>query len=256
MPTAETRPEAGNGGGWGGKTGLPQFLGICQARVMQRLGDVIRALRTELSEALGPGSALPGNCRWVGQHIEVELGFAVVTDPEFRERCEFVVVAREGAAQHLKLVLEPGAGMEDLGTEPTQRGQAGAQPRAKEAGVAGIGLAEGPALAVAELSPVFGAPGFDSSARATVFREALAALSPEEAAQALAQLGSAEATGSVEVDRARHFIRRVIQSGGGDVGEGVATLQRWAAKLGLDGLVNLVREAWAEQAEWLRRSAE
>lgn len=106
---------------------------------------------------------------------------------------------------------------------------------------------------ISALSQVFGAPGFDSSARATVFREALEGLSREQALAALAAAAASPAASRPEPMRtAAHRLRGVIQSGpsktlerGGGILRDVLTCHP------LELVLRVAEAEWKTQEKWL-----
>lgn len=106
---------------------------------------------------------------------------------------------------------------------------------------------------VQALGQVFGVPGFDSSARATVFREALDGLSPEQARAAVDSLGDETAVpADGAAKRARHLIRNVIRSGPlRSFEQGAAILAKLFRQYSVESIVRLVHAKWKTQEEWI-----
>lgn len=106
------------------------------------------------------------------------------------------------------------------------------------------------------LSKVFGPPGFDSSARSTVFCETLADLSEEEVLTVIASLDDAPRPGLVPVIKhARHLLTGILRSGplrsaraGGEL------LAEMFLEFETGSLVRLIRETWKTQEHWLGNS--
>lgn len=103
------------------------------------------------------------------------------------------------------------------------------------------------------LAQVFGAPGFDSSARATVFRETLAGMTPAEAGAVMAALTMPLAGIADERTRqAVHILRGVILSGPAkQVERGAAALRDVLARHSLDDILRVVEAEWKTQDAWL-----
>lgn len=106
---------------------------------------------------------------------------------------------------------------------------------------------------VAALTQVFGPPGFDSSARATVFREVLEGMSRK---QVLAVLAAVTATPTASKDDATrmsaHLLRGVIQTGPTKaLDSGVSTLRKVLAHHSLAEVLRAVESEWKTQAAWL-----
>lgn len=140
----------------------------------------------------------------------------------------------------------PGRGLEGGGVAPMQA--ATSQATAPDVGDRGC---------LAGLAEVFGAPGFDSAARATVFRETLEPLSEVDRRVVLASLG--EVPGA-EVDPslglARHLLRRLAGSGPGGSQEGPERLRRLAERFPVEELIRVAAERWRTQSEWAAEAAD
>lgn len=106
---------------------------------------------------------------------------------------------------------------------------------------------------VSALSRVFGSPGFDSSARATVFREALEGLSRERALAALAAVGSSPSASHSEPMRTvAHRLRGVIQSGPSKTLErGGGILRDVLARHSFEEVLRVAETEWRTQDKWL-----
>ena len=212
---------------------------------MQALEDVIRALRAEVVAALQEGQALPPRCRWEAQRVVATIDFAVVSTPgETGAPAPRFVVAGGGSGGHsLQIEFAP---VRD--TTASRPAQIPAQVPARSADHFSDLEAE---AVVDALSRVFGAPGFDSSARATVFREALEPLSALALDGVIASLGEAADTGDLEVDRARHLVRRVVISGPGRMEEGTVALQELFHRHSAPDLLGQIAKRWRTQLDWL-----
>lgn len=106
---------------------------------------------------------------------------------------------------------------------------------------------------VSALSQVFGAPGFDSSARATVFREALEGLSREQALAALAAAAaSSSASHSEPMRTVAHRLRGVIQSGPSKTLErGGGILRDVLTRHSFEEVLRVAETEWKTQEKWL-----
>ena len=102
-----------------------------------------------------------------------------------------------------------------------------------------------------KLSEVFGKPGFDSSARATVFREALENLSTDELRDLIEILGGNQIESSrISVKHSASMISRVCQSGpSGSTGKEI--LASLFQIYDVDPLIRLVARVWKSQQDWL-----
>ena len=105
------------------------------------------------------------------------------------------------------------------------------------------------------LCGLFGAPGFDSSARACVFREALEGLSDADVAMVIARLeGTHAGEVSAAIERAHQLLSRVVRSGpaqsfrrGGEI------LTALLAQTPVAAVLRLVEERWETQRDWMNR---
>lgn len=103
------------------------------------------------------------------------------------------------------------------------------------------------------LTQVFGAPGFDSSARATVFREALEGKSHDEVLAVLATLRP-EATAPLDdaTRQASHVLRGIIQSGPTkNVGQGAKLLVELITQHPLAEVLRVAETTWKTHDDWL-----
>lgn len=206
---------------------------------------------------------------------EIEAGITQDIGPGRGVRLE---LDRVVATLHLSIGTErTGNGVEEIVVRAAAVGSGGAEPRERaqhtitlEFKLSGVGRAI-PARADRQgecaeqldgreadevssaLASLFGPPGFDSSARATVFREALSGMVHD---RARAIVDSLFATTSPEISegekRARHLISRVLTSGplksanrGGEVLASI--LDRYT----LESVLRLVDERWKSQDEWI-----
>lgn len=107
--------------------------------------------------------------------------------------------------------------------------------------------------AMKKLARLFGTPGFDSSARATVFHETVSGLSPEQVELVVAALGGAVYKQTDEsVKAALHLIRGVFKAGpisspktGGEIFDDLRS------QYSVGSLLSLIKENWKEQSDWL-----
>lgn len=103
------------------------------------------------------------------------------------------------------------------------------------------------------LTQVFGAPGFDSSARATVFRETLAERSHEEVVAALLALRQTATPPADEgLRRASQILRGIIQSGPTkNVAQGAETLIALLVEHPLAEVLRVAETTWKTHDDWL-----
>ena len=204
---------------------------------MQDLKSVLAALRQEIDAGLDAGRT---------GRVAVELDVVGC----WRDgACRFVVGKSsadgggEGFQLRLRVEFEGGVGGEDgvgeVASKPAvERNDPGAEAAVFE-----------------RLCGLFGAPGFDSSARACVFREALEGLSDGEVGLVVARLqGTGAGEVSAAVQRAGELVSRVVRSGpaqsfrrGGEI------LAAVFARMPAAGVLRLVEERWQSQREWMGR---
>lgn len=103
---------------------------------------------------------------------------------------------------------------------------------------------------LAVLSEVFGAPGFDSSARASVFREALEECSDDEARAVIGALSSRDATPG-NAGRAAHLIRRVLERGPAGPERGARLLADLLTTTSPQEVQAFIRLTWKTQDDWI-----
>lgn len=125
--------------------------------------------------------------------------------------------------------------------QPIATPSAPAESRAAEGGVVSV------------LTQVFGAPGFDSSARAMVFCETLVGMSHAEVLAVLATLRP-EATARLDdtTRRPSHVLRGIIQSGPTkNVGVGAEALVGLLKHHPLAEVLQTAEATWKTQDDWL-----
>jgi hypothetical protein len=224
---------------------------------MLSLKDVIAALRRELAEALEENQ--PHGLRLEAERVVLSLEIAVEAGENPAELSYAVLetdpsdsIRLNGGAKQahtLKIEFKAIQGRSDaaIPQEPAKKEKRGgpARPKAKSSGK-DLDLLEA-------LARVFGEPGFDSSARATVFREALTGM-PE--AQIRAVMDSLQGAPGSELDETirntRHLILGITRSGplqsqekGGEVLTEIFR-ERKAAEI-----LQLIEEHWKTQNHWL-----
>lgn len=106
---------------------------------------------------------------------------------------------------------------------------------------------------IAALSSVFGAPGFDSSARATVFREVFSELDPAQASKLIASFSGASSTEEDRVQRsAIQRINGILRSGPQrSPEEGRKILAHVFTRRPPQPILKLIEEKWKTQEDWL-----
>jgi hypothetical protein len=105
-----------------------------------------------------------------------------------------------------------------------------------------------------QLAEVFGEPGFDSSARATVFREAMGGLSHHQARKVLdaLHLGLPPESDDPAVRDACHRIGNVFRSGPQESEPfGAKVVSALLDRYSVASLLRLIEEKWKTQDEWM-----
>jgi len=225
---------------------------------MASLHQVIVALRREIDVALEENAVPGGTVLLEPERVVLSLEVSVREQraPDGRVEFSFEVLEAGQKEQTHRLTFE----FKSIARPPADAGNqpASATPKLATAREKAFSLDAADASKVIEsLSSVFGPPGFDSSARATVFREVFAALSEPQIAALIASFCSGTVPDDdVMLSQARHRINGVFRSGplrsverGSEVSAEV--LNRYA----LEPIVRLVQENWKGQNDWLNEEA-
>lgn len=94
------------------------------------------------------------------------------------------------------------------------------------------------------LEGVFGPPGFDSAARATVYRESAIELGRDSLQVVLTALMEGRRLEESGLERARHAIQRLLERGPAGVKSGAAILRDLFGRHPFDPLVTLMEDRW------------
>jgi hypothetical protein len=214
---------------------------------MQPLKNVISALRRQIIDALEMDRDLPGLTRLEAERVVVSLSF---THEQAQDgTLQFSCIGSGPAAGNHNLTIEfrltpTATGAENSPASNTSTASAPPHP-------AGFDSAQA-RKATDSLASIFGAPGFDSSARATVFREALAGVSDDQARAIIDSLRGLPTPGiTPAAARARHLINRLIASGHAGPTRGREILAEILYQHSVQSVIRLVRDQWKTQEEWL-----
>lgn len=90
----------------------------------------------------------------------------------------------------------------------------------------------------------FGPPGFDSAARATVFREAALELGPDSLQVVLTALMEGRRLEELGLERARHAIQRLLERGPAGVKSGAGILRDVFGNHPFDALLTRMEDRW------------
>lgn len=173
-----------------------------------RMGELAVALEALRSELLATRWSTGGSGR-----LSVTLGLTAEWDAD--GRCRWRLAA--GDSPHVLTV--------DLGHDAVV-----AEPE--------------PVDVAGELDQVFGPPGFDSAARATVFRETADALDVAGLKQVLALLESGKVSEDGTLDRARHAMERLLERGPVGVRDGARRLARLFERQDAMQLLDVIGSRW------------
>jgi hypothetical protein len=217
-------------------------------RLMQSLRKVISALHHEILAALQEGRDLPKGGRLEADKVVVTLALGISQqkhDAPVELWCHSQEQNAASAPCHtITIEFRPVLTLAANGSPQLSHEKPAAQ---------GAGLEAAQERKIAEsLTMIFGAPGFDSSARATVFREALAGLSDDQARAIMDSLRGMPTPGiTPAAARARHLISRLIDSGNAGSARGRDILAEIFYQHSVQSITRLVRELWKTQEEWL-----
>lgn len=214
--------------------------------------QTIRALRREILAALAEDATLPPGTILSADRVTISL--AVRISP---------AMFATGGPGSLQVAEDPGPSDHRVAVE-FRLGASAADARPAPIASASAPRIVATAATVADGSPAFtglaqilGAPGFDSSARATVFREALEELDAAQQRQALLGLGDPPSAGEdPAVIRARHLVRRLAGSGPAGMTNGPRLLRELATRCPVEELTALAASRWRTQSEWAAAAAE
>lgn len=187
---------------------------------MTELQKALLALRQEVDGVFGAKDPGPA---WRLDRVRLRLGVEWVTDD---------------AGSGWRPSAHPSAHMVELDWlrgEGTAVGQGMTPPAGPE--VSGAALGE-------QLDQVFGKPGFDSAARATVFREAAAAVGAAGIGEVLGAVVTGSRLSDAGRERARHAVTRLLERGPLGVEGGCEVLGRALAAHGLVAVLAEVESRW------------
>lgn len=210
---------------------------------MNSVEVAIRELRQAALAALVEGTSLPPGVTCVAERLTLSLAvrFHPSDGDSESSRCD-VASDANGALHHLTLEFR-------LGPQPAA--EAAGHPTDATETLPPAGKLPPDVSAVAVLSDILGAPGFDSSARATVFRETLEELGEGQRRQVLASLGSpASENEDPPVTQARHRIHRLSGTGPAGKDRGPMLLRELAARHPAESLIQLAKTHWRTPSEW------
>ncbi|RFC41935.1 MAG: hypothetical protein DVB28_002121 [Verrucomicrobia bacterium] len=214
---------------------------------MPTLENALRELRREVLASLSAAPLRPGEPLCTVERITLSLAVELQESEEPAQAGRFIVAAAPSVVHHrvsVEFVAAPG-----FPQPPAFLAQAAVEAPVANAVKAAVEVQDLSAFSV--LSEVFGAPGFDSSARASVFRDVLEELSPELQHQVLVTLESPADSGEeATLSEARRRILRLAGSGPSGAGRGPALLRELAQRESVQTLVLLAAVHWRTPSEW------
>lgn len=218
---------------------------------MQTLTQIIAALQAELSSALPHNLSLPGGIQMQPDRVVVALQF------ETREaqdgQVAFLWTTPQGKANGtadksmhtLSLEFRALSGANGMGMSWPQAQDPAATPLRRQSSTKEDKIKEA-------LSLILGAPGFDSSARATVFREAFDDLSAEQAESVIESISGAAPENDPAAKRARGLLLKLLKSAPlEDLEQAKVILADVLVQNPLDSVLSLVFREWKTQQDWL-----
>lgn len=218
---------------------------------MLTVEQAVRALRQEILTALAEDATLPRGATFSAERVTLSLAVRIDPSRVAGGGPGALQVAEDPGPSDHRVTVEFRLGEIPLPVPATTVSSAPA-PSADQP----ITAAPDGSIASTGLAQIFGAPGFDSSARATVFREALEELDAAQQRQALVGLGDPPSAGEdPAVIRARHLIRRLAASGPAGSTHGPRLLRELATRCPVEELVALAASRWRTQSEWAADAA-
>jgi hypothetical protein len=218
---------------------------------MQTLAQIMAALQAELSSALPQNLSLPGGIQMQPERLVVSLQFATREAPD--GKVEFLWTPQQTNANgtpdqsmhSLSLEFRAVAGTDAAGMSWQQTQNPAATPLRRRNSTSEDQIKEA-------LSLIFGPPGFDSSARATVFREAFDELSAEQSELVIESLSGAAPENDPAAKRARGLLLKLLKSAPLEDFEQVKViLTNVLVQNPLDSVLSLVKREWKSQEDWL-----
>ena len=207
---------------------------------MDTLANVLEIIRREIASALADNKPLPSETRLEADRVIVSLRVAIV-EKDQKSEVRVITGSREpsGAETHTITVEFAVRG----GALAAGAGQGGglAQMEAESASATGI---------VNTFMAIFGVPGFDSSARATVFREALGGLPDEQARVLIGSLGGTLKESDERLKSGREMILRLLGRGPSGLERSAEVLKEMFERHSTSFLLRIIEETWKTPDAW------
>ena len=219
---------------------------------MLTVEQAVRALRREILAGLAEDATLPRNAIFSVDRVTMSLAVRIAPTEVAAGAPVALQVAEDPGPSDHRITVEFRLGETPVPIPATT----GSSAPAPSADLALVATPDG-SPSFTGLAQILGAPGFDSSARATVFREALEELDTAQQRQVLLGLGDPPSPGEdPAVIRARHLVRRLASSGPAGSKNGPRLLRELATKYPVEDLIALAATRWRTQSEWAAEAAE
>jgi hypothetical protein len=218
---------------------------------MQSLAQFLSALQQELGSALPGQLQLPGGVAMQADRVVVSLQFSAAEGANGQTEFSWAHPPPNANGMLPKplhtLTLEFKAVQTPIqggGALPQTEASPAAPPRDQSEIIAD--------RIKDALSLIFGAPGFDSSARATVFRETFDALSADQAEVVIESLSGNAPDNDPAAKRSRGLLLKLLRSAPlDDFEQAKLTLVDVLVQHPLDSVLSLVAREWKTQEDWL-----
>jgi hypothetical protein len=211
---------------------------------MHSIGNALQKLKREILEGLsaGPG-AVPG-LRLIPERVTLSISMHLRQPADGGNPDGEFVPAPAGTDGEHRVTVEFKVEPSEEGAPVLTRAESETSPRK-------VVSEADEALIVKSLSEVFGTPGFDSSARATVFREALENLDDPSRKAVLRDLSSEKAPSDrPEQAQARHLILRLARSGPSGEKRSREVLEQLSKKYSGEEVIRVANIHWRDQSIW------
>ena len=222
-------------------------------RRMSTLEHAIRELRREVLAGLENGGPLPSNVACTADRMTLSIAVHLHPENGSGELARFSVATERTDALHrvdIEFKVTPAAPEPPVAAQPGHSQSPPPRPDHK------IETLSQTTSLLAALSEVFGAPGFDSSARATVFRDVLEELDADQQRHVLLSLElPAEPGEEMPITLARHRMLRLACSGPAKAERGPAVLRELVLREPIDTLVQQAAVHWRTPSEWAEEAS-
>ena len=206
---------------------------------MDTLANVLEIIRREIASALADDKPLPSGARLEADRVIVSLRVAIV-DKDQKSEVRVITGSRESSGADTHTITVEFA-VRDGKVAGAGQGGGLAQMEAESASATRI---------VNTFMAIFGVPGFDSSARATVFREALAGLPDEQARVLIGSLGGTLKESDERLKSGREMILRLLGRGPSGLERSAEVLKEMFERHSTSFLLRIIEETWKTPDAW------